>query len=102
MSRLPAFTTICLVSFGFFQNWMRCRRVGLFLRLMLYGISPRNGMVMFLRSFLPLTVVFMFSRIKMTTTGIRTPRTKATRMMLRRTGCTGLVSPVGGVMMRVL
>ena len=69
MSRLPSLTTTALTSCGFFPNI-------LFFFLVNSGISPMNGTVTLSRSFLPRTRVFIFSRMKIMTIGMSSPRNK--------------------------
>lgn len=61
-----------------------------------------NGTVTPSKSFLPRTRVFMFSRRKMMTTGMSSPKANATSKMFLRTGDVGNMLPCGGVTMRVL
>ena len=71
-----------LASCGFFLNIP-------FFFLVNSGISPMNGTVTLSRSFLPRTRVFMFSHIKIMTTGISSPKAHATIKMFLRTGDIG-------------
>lgn len=73
-----------------------------FLFLASSGISPMNGTDTLSRSFLPRIRVFMFSRIKMMTTGISSPKANASIKIFLRTGDVGTMLPCGEVMMRVL
>ena len=59
-------------------------------------------MVRFSKSFRPRTTVFMFSFMKMMTTGISNPRANATSRMFFFTGAVGTMLPPGMVMIRVL
>ena len=95
MSRLPSLTTMALTSCGFFLNIP-------FFFLVNSGISPMNGTVTLSRSFLPRTRVFMFSHIKIMTTGISSPKAHATIKMFLRTGDIGNMLPWGGATIRVL
>ena len=66
------------------------------------GTSPTKGRDRFSKSLRPRTLVFMFSRMNMMTTGIRMPRAMATKRMFFLTGAVGVELPVGGVMTLVL
>jgi len=78
-----------------------CRENFFFLRKS-SGISPTNGIVRFSKSLRPRTTVFMFSFIKMITTGISIPRANATSRIFFLTGAVGIMLPPGLVIMRVL
>ena len=92
MSRLPSLTTMACASCDF----------TFFLPQMAKGISPIKGTLKPSRSFLPRTRVFMFSRINTMTTGMSSPKAKATKRMFFFTGAVGIMLPPGLVIMRVL
>ena len=93
--RLPSLTTTVLISCIFLLK-------SFFLFLVESGISPIKGIDNISKSLRPRMVEFMFSIIKIATTGMSIPRAKASSNMFFRTGVVGAMLPVGGVIMRVL
>ena len=73
-----------------------------FLLLRYNGISPKQGTLRFSKSFLPRTLVFIFSCIKIITAGTKSPRTRATNKMFFLFGAVGKALPRGAVIIRVL
>ena len=77
-------------------------KASFFFPLRTSGTSPTNGSERFSKSLRPRSLVFVFSRMKMTITGTRSPKAIATSKIFFFTGAVGAKLPVGGVITRVL
>ena len=96
--RLFSLTTIVCVSGNFFLRNIEPCSAWWYAN----GISPTKGIVIFSKSLRPLTLVFIFSAINMTITGINKPATKATSKIFFFSGAVGNMLPPAGVIIRVL
>ena len=105
MSRLPSAMIksvfLSLVVFFFLRKTSDALSSTV-LGLLYIGISPTRGTEILSRSFLPRTLVFMFSLTMMIPAGIARPRANAISMILAFCGDVGLALPRGAVMTRVL